>query len=320
MSRRRRGLAAAALAVVPLLAPGARRSELRSQPRTISSGGRERTYRVYAPPTLPRDSPAALVFVFHGGEGDGESVERLTGFDELADSEKFLVVYPDGFGRHWNDGRAVQSFETEREGVDDVAFVSDLIGALSKEFRVDTDRVFATGISNGGIFSNYLGARLAERIAAIAPVAGTLAEPLRTDFHPARAVSVLLVSGLDDPIVPYAGGALASAHGSVVGAEATARLWARSDGCEAEPAKDRPTARVDACRTLRSRWTGGRGKTEVVLDTIEGGGHTWPGGPQYAPKILIGRACPQPDATREIWEFFKKHPHIAEANSTEGHS
>src|SRR5262249_11050637 len=151
-----------------------------------------------------------------------------------------------------------------------------------------------------------------------APVAGELAEPLRDDFHPAEPVSVLLVHGTDDPVVPYAGGALASAHGRVLGAEETARLWARADGCANGPAKDHPSARVDGCRTLRFRWAVGRGRSEVVLDTIEGGGHTWPGGAQYAPRVLIGRACPEPDATREIWEFFRAHPRVAEAG-TEAH-
>jgi polyhydroxybutyrate depolymerase len=312
VNRVRRIGRAGALPAVAVLALAAGTLDLRSVSRTISSGGRERTYRLYAPPTLSPSAPAALVLVFHGGEGDGASAERLTRFDDLADRDRFLVVYPDGVGKHWNDGRAVQAFESVREGVDDVAFVDALIEAVSREFRVDADRVFATGISNGGIFSNFLGARLASRIAAIAPVAGTLAEPARSDFRPAHPVSVLLVSGTDDALVPYAGGALASAHGRVLGAEETARLWAKTDGCGSDPVKDPPSSPVDECRTVRSRWTGGRGKTEVVLDTIEGGGHTWPGGPQYAPKSLIGRACPEPDATREIWEFFRAHPRVPE--------
>jgi polyhydroxybutyrate depolymerase len=288
-----------------LIASGA---GLRSESKSISIQGRERTYRLYVPAAMPRDVPAPLVFVFHGGDGNGASAERLTGFDDLADREKFVVAYPDGWGRHWNDGRDVEAFESHRDRVDDVAFVAQLIEAISAAHRIDPRRVYATGISNGAIFSNFLAARLAERIAAIAPVAGGLAEPVRPGFHPARPVSVLIVNGTEDPLVPYSGGAVSRTHGRVVGAEQTARLWAEADGCRRDAAKDAPGAAAGGCRTLRARWTAGREGSEVVLDTIEGGGHTWPGGPQYLPRLLIGRACPQPDATKEIWEFFRAHP------------
>jgi polyhydroxybutyrate depolymerase len=288
-----------------LLATGA---GLRSEKRTISAGGRRRTYRLYVPPALPRGSPTALVFVFHGGGGQAPSAERMTGFDDLADRESFVVAYPDGVGEHWNDGREVEAFDSQREKVDDVAFVAKLIDAISAEHRIDAGRVFATGISNGAIFSNFLAARLAERIAAIAPVAGGLAEPLRPGFRPSRPVSVLVINGTEDPLVPYSGGAVSRVHGRVLGAEDTARLWAEADGCRHDAAREPPTAVVEGCRTARARWTGGRDRTEVVLDTIEGGGHTWPGGPQYLPRLLIGRACPEPDATKEIWEIFRTHP------------
>jgi polyhydroxybutyrate depolymerase len=144
-----------------------------AESHTLLSGGRSRTYRLHVPSGPHDGRPAALVLVFHGGRGDGESVERLTGFDALSDREGFLVAYPDGVGKQWNDGREVADFETFQDHVDDVAFVADLIDAIGNGHAVDPKRVFATGISNGGIFSHYLGARLSGRIAAIAPVAGS---------------------------------------------------------------------------------------------------------------------------------------------------
>jgi len=302
MTTAARAVAAAALALLAL-APG-----LRSTTKAVSSGGRERTYRLYVPPALPHNVPAALVVVFHGGDGNGASAERLTGFDDLADRQKFVVAYPDAWGRHWNDGRDVDAFDSYRDRIDDVAFVSSLIDAISAAYRIDPRRVYATGISNGAIFSNFLAARLADRIAAIAPVAGGFAEPLRSGFRPSRAVSVLIINGTEDPLVPYTGGAVSRTHGRVLGAEETARLWADADGCRHDTSRDAPTAAVEGCRTVRTRWAGGRDGTEVVLDTIEGGGHAWPGGPQYLPRLFIGRACPQPDATTEIWDFFRAHP------------
>jgi len=302
------GLGAGVLATAAALALLASGVGLRSEKKSVSDHGRKRTYRLYVPPTVSRDPPASLVLVFHGGGGQGSSMERLTGFDDLADREKFVVAYPDAVGAHWNDGRDVEAFDSYRAKVDDVAFVASLIDAISAAQAIDPRRVYATGISNGAIFSNFLGARLADRIAAIAPVAGGLAEPIRSGFRPSRPVSALIINGTEDPLVPYAGGAVSKTHGRVLGAEETARLWAEADGCGRDPAQNAPTAAVEGCRTLRTQWAGGRDGTEVLLDTIEGGGHTWPGGPQYLPRLVIGRACPRPDATKEIWEFFRAHP------------
>jgi polyhydroxybutyrate depolymerase len=317
-----KGIAVAAAATALIAAAGlallASGVGLRSEKKSVSVQGRKRTYRLYVPPTLSLDAPAPLVFVFHGGGGQGPSMERLTGFDDLAEREKFVVAYPDAVSGHWNDGRDVEAFESQRRRVDDVAFVTSLIDAISAAHRIDPRRVYATGISNGAIFSNFLGARLADRIAAIAPVAGGLAEPIRSDFRPSRPVSTLVINGTEDPLVPYSGGAVSKTHGRVLGAEETARLWAEADGCRAEASKDAPTAAAEGCRSLRTRWSGGRDGAEVVLDTIEGGGHTWPGGPQYLPRVVIGRACPQPDATKEIWEFFRSHPREAGSAPAKG--
>jgi polyhydroxybutyrate depolymerase len=260
---------------------------------------------------LPAGRPAPLVLVFHGGRGDGAGVERLTGFDALADREGFLVAYPDGVGKQWNDGREVADFETFREHVDDVAFVSALIDAIAKAHPMDAKRVFATGISNGGLFSHYLAARLSHRVAAIAPVAGGIAEPFRASFKPERPVSVLMMNGTEDPLVPYGGGGVAGGkHGSVIDTDEAARLWIAADGCAKDPATETLSDRdpKDGCRVVRSRWSGGRDGAEVVLYKFEGGGHTWPGGAQYLPKLLIGRVCRDVDATKVIWDFFKAHP------------
>jgi polyhydroxybutyrate depolymerase len=282
-----------------------------AEPRTLAAGGRTRVYRLYVPRSLPRDKPAALVLAFHGGEGEGATLEPFLRFDDLADREGFLVAYPDAVGKHWNDGRENEHFESYREKVDDVAFVSALIDAIAKEHRIDPARVYATGISNGGIFSHYLAARLSTRIAAIAPVAGGIAEPFRASFHPERPVSVLLMNGTEDPLVPYHGGGVRrGTNGRVLDTEEAARIWAAADGCTKEPRVETlPDADPhDACRAKRSRWTGGREGAEVVLYTFEGGGHTWPGGRQYAPEILVGRVCHDVDATQVIWDFFKAHP------------
>ncbi|HEY2798536.1 MAG TPA: PHB depolymerase family esterase [Thermoanaerobaculia bacterium] len=307
-ARNLRSLASALLVAAATAGPARLHA---SEPKTLAAGGRTRVYRLHVPHGLPADKPAALVLVFHGGRGEGATMERLVEFDALADREGFLVAYPDGVGKQWNDGREVAEFESFREKVDDVAFVSALIDAIAKDHRVDPRRIFATGISNGGIFSHFLAARLAGRIAAIAPVAGGIAEPFRASFQPERPVSVLMMNGTEDPLVPYHGGSVGGGkHGRVLDTDEAARMWAAADGC----AKDTRVETLpdadphDGCRVRRSRWTGGREGTEVVLYTFERGGHTWPGGPQYLPRLMIGRVCHDVDATRVIWEFFKAHP------------
>jgi polyhydroxybutyrate depolymerase len=278
---------------------------------SITVDGRVRTYFLHVPPQSDSSRPLPLVLAFHGGGGQARSMVALARFDTIADREGFLVAYPDGVKRGWNDGRGGAADVRERGDVDDVAFVAALLDAIAKEHAVDVRRVFATGMSNGAIFSNLLAVRLAPRLAAIAPVAGGLAAPLEANFAPARPVSVLVISGTQDPLVPYAGGfVINERRGSVVGAERTARLWATRDGCAAEPRTARlpDTDPNDGCFARETTWGGGTNGTEVTLLTIEGGGHTWPGGSQYLPRLIIGRVCRDFDASERIWAFFAAHP------------
>lgn len=282
----------------------------------IEVGGLRRTYFLHVPPGLPPDRPVALVLAFHGGDllhsdAAGARMERLTGLDALADREGFLVAYPNGTHGNWNDGRDPSVSAAHREGVDDVGFVSALIDDVAARFPVDLKRVYATGISNGAIFSHALAARLARRIAAIAPVAGGIAEPFDRAFHPERPVSVLIVQGTADPLVPFHGGAVAGGRrGRIVDTDRAVEMWSAVDAPSGPLRREvlaRPVA-SDGCTVLETRWTGGRSGTEIALVTLKGGGHTWPGGPQYLPRSLIGKACSEIDASELIWRFFAAHP------------
>jgi polyhydroxybutyrate depolymerase len=255
--------------------------------KTLQVDGRQRTYLLHVPPGLPADRPAPLVLVFHGGGGQAAGTETtMTHFSELADKEGFLVAYPQGVGNNWNDGRDNPSSTAATENVDDLAFVLALLDAIGKDHPVDGKRVYATGISNGGIFSHYLAANHPEKIAAIAPVAGGLADPFHKQFHPKEPVSVLILEGTDDPLVPYDGGRLrAGDRGKVRPTDETVKLWVEADGCAAGPMEeDLPDRDAnDGCTVKRVTYAGGKGGAEVVLYRIKGGGHTWPGGPQYLP-------------------------------------
>jgi polyhydroxybutyrate depolymerase len=280
-----------------------------TQSHTLEVGGLTRTYLLHVPPTLSA-GPAPLVLVFHGGGGNGPGTERLTRFSELADREGVLVAYPEGVGRNWYDGREFASgSRAHRERIDDVEFVAALLDAIARAHAVDPRRIYATGISNGAVFSHYLAAHLSPRIAAIAPVVGGIADPPDAWLRPDRPVSVLILQGTADPLVPYRGGAIAFGRGRIIDTEDAARRWARLNGTATEP---RPTVLLapgkDHCGGLRLTYPGGRDGSEVVLVRLDGGGHTWPGGGQYLPEGLIGRVCRDFSATTIIWEFFRTHP------------
>jgi polyhydroxybutyrate depolymerase len=279
--------------------------------RTVIVGGGKRTYRLFAPPTAS-SAPAALVLAFHGGGGDGRSAELLTGLNAIARREGFVVAYPDGLDHQWNDGRTGAPAQSAiRDNNDDISFVRAVLTDIATVTPIDPKRVFATGISNGAIFSHYLAARLADRIAAIAPVAGGVAEPFNKSFAPSSPVSVLAINGTSDPLVPFAGGNVARAgRGRVVSADESVRLWVARDSTSSTPetgalADSDPN---DGCRVHFQKWHGGKNGTEVWFYIEEGAGHTWPGGPQYAVRTLIGSVCRDIDASEAMWEFFKAHP------------
>jgi polyhydroxybutyrate depolymerase len=276
--------------------------------RKIMVGGQERTYVLYVPDSVSEHAPAALVIVLHGGFGQGRSMATLSGFSQLADREGFLVAYPDGLRRHWRDGRTMPK-GLIADDADDVGFMSTLIDDAAQLHPVDPKRVFATGMSNGGIFSHYLALKLSDRIAAIAPVAGGVATEIAADFRPASPVSVLIINGRDDPLVPYDGGAVGRSNGGIVATERALQLWLDADALRGEPRARNVVARkAGDCGEQWRSWGGGKAGSAVTVIALAGGGHTWPGGVQYLPKAIIGAVCPELNATRTIWDFFKQHP------------
>jgi len=284
-----------------------------TEEESINILGQKRTYRIHVPPSLPKKTPVPLVFSFHGGGGNAEQAEKFTRFDPLSDRDGFIVVYPDALNKNWNDGRNAQNIQSQREKVDDVGFISALLARLTREYNIDPKRVYATGPSNGGIFSNRIGAELSDRFAAIAPVIGGMARPVAENFRPTDPVSVLIINGTDDPLVPYGGGQvmfLGRPRGEIIPTSQTVKRWVVHNRCDRDPlVSHMPDKDPDDKSTcVAATYRDGRDGTEVVLITVEGGGHTWPGGSQYLPVSMIGRVCRDFDATALIWAFFKNHP------------
>ncbi len=279
-------------------------------PISLDHGGIRRTCLLHDPPSRRMGVPVPLVLALHGGGGSGLAMETVTGLSVLSDRHGFVVAYPDAVGGHWNDGRGLRQLRSHREGVDDVGFMAALVGELARTRGVDTRRVYAAGISNGAIFCHTLAARRADLVAAVAPVIGGMVPSVAADFRPARPVSVIVVQCTADPLVPFGGGVVAWNRGRIVPTAEAVRKWAEFDGCAAEPVREElpDLDPSDGMRVMRETYGGGREGSEVVLVTIEGGGHTWAGGVQYLPERVIGRTCRDVNASALIWEFFSRHP------------
>lgn len=270
-----------------------------SETRTLAVEGRERSYLLHVPANYNAEKPIPLVLAFHGRLGTGRLTERLTGFSRLAD-RGFIVVYPNGIGRSWNAGHGVGA--AEEAGVDDVGFIAALIAALSREFHIDRHRIYAAGMSNGGIFAYRLACDLPGTFAAVASVAGPLPPEIAETCGAAGTVSVLHIHGAADRIVPWDGGETSSG-GKILSVDATVQKWVEVDRCSGPPAVTLEKGSV-TCRSYRRC----EDTTEVTLCRVEGGGHTWPGSePSRLLQAAVGHTNQDVNATEMIWEFFSRH-------------
>jgi len=312
-ARRAAAALAGLLLAVPVLA-GCRRAPDTAVPATspavlpagtsvhhLSVGGADRTYRVHRPATAPGGAPLPLVVVLHGGFGDGEQAEDSYGWDALSDAEHVLVVYPDGLHRAWNVGGGCCG-RPGRAGVDDTGFVTAVVAAVRAAAPVDGRRLYATGISNGGMLTYRLACDTT-LFAAVAPDSATLLG----DCPAPAPVSVLAVHGTADRTVRYDGGpgtGVARIDGPPV-PDVVAR-WRAVDRCAAPV-----TTTAGPVTTSAATCPDGRA---VELITIAGAGHQWPGAvPRPLVQKALGLDPPSTalDATRTIWAFLAAHPRPA---------
>lgn len=273
--------------------------------RQIDVGGVTRSYLVHRPGQPAPRGGYPVVIAFHGGGGNGAKMVKLMKLDPIADARGFIVVYPDGIGGHWNDGRS--SIKTKS---DDVGFISALLDRVERDYPVDKRKVFAVGVSNGAVFSHRIGCELSGRISAIAAVSGTMSDEFAQSCRPERPVSLLQISGTADPIMPYDGGKVkqflgAGEGGTVLSARATVGLWARADGCgrPLPPTQLPPRSQPDGTSITRTDFAGCRQQGRVTLLTVVNGGHAWPGGRSVLPR-LFGKTTRQLDASRAVVDFF----------------
>jgi len=290
----------------------------RDQKGAITHDSLKRTFNIYTPSSYEKSVPLPLVITLHGRGANGWSMILLTrkGFNKLADRDGFIVLYPDGIEFNWNDGRMDEEAEdrAHKENIDDVGFISALIDYMIKDYNIDPRRVYVTGISNGAIMSYRLACELSQKIAAIAPVDGNIPYMLYPHCSPSGPVSVLAINNLNDPLVPFEGGYIYGKIsrknlGRVLSVDESIGFWVNLNKCSLTPlVEEEPDMDPeDGTRVIRREYNNCADGTEVVLYTVDGGGHTWPGGLQYLPAWIIGKTCRDIDANEVIWSFFKRH-------------
>ena len=274
--------------------------------RSLVSAGLKRCYLLHLPPDYDGDQSLPLVISLPGFTSNPKGQEYLTRWNEVADNEGLLVVYPQGtsFPLRWNSSTAFTDSD-----VDDVQFIADLIDEVSNIVAVDPNRIYVDGMSNGGSMANCVACELAGKVAAVGVVTGPPVEP-PGGCNPERPISLIAFYGTDDPLVAYGGGIVeesfisklinrSSPPVSLPSVTSYIEAWAKRNGCATVP--ELIPVQGDARGV---RYAGCKDTSEIVFYTIEGGGHTWPGGRP----TFVGKTSSDIDASQVMWKFFKAHP------------
>jgi polyhydroxybutyrate depolymerase len=264
----------------------------------IVSSGEKRSYLLYVPTTYDPAKPTPLVISLHGFVEWPAHQMQISHWNDLAEEYGFLVVYPEGTGvpRRWRAGGVAGGSSDPNP---DVAFIADLIDKLAQDYNIDPARVYANGLSNGGGMSFLLGCALADRIAAIGGVSGAYVYPLEA-CRPSRPVPMIAFHGTADAIVPYLGGLSRGPEMQLPAIPEWMAARAKLNGCDGSPAELPSSGEASGLR-----YAGCTQGADVDFYTIDGGGHSWPGGDPM-PEWIVGHTTPDIDATRVMWDFFRR--------------
>lgn len=272
--------------------------------------GRFRSYWIYVPSSYSDEKLTPLVIILHAGGESATSMISKTQFCKKAEESGFIAVFPNGisrvtspFWRTWNAGYCCGI--SLIRNIDDIGFVDSLIDSINKWYNINQDRIYVTGHSNGAILTYWIGAELSNKIAAIAPVAGSIggkiapSAPLWIIPAPKYPVSVLVFHGWLDENVPYNGGDGNGSWGPSIdlSVNESVSFWVQQNGCDSTPV----TETTETGNILIDTYRNGINDSEVVLYTIKNGGHGWPG------SSIGDRPTDEISATNIIWTFFSSH-------------
>lgn len=283
--------------------------------KTLMHDGEERSYHVYLPNNFDKTTPTPIVLALHGGSGTGKMFERDVSGGTLtaaAEQRGMIIITPEGIDNRWNDGRP--EIFNGGPSYNDVGFISSIIDAMITNYGIDQNKVYATGISNGGFMSFRLALELSDRLAAVAPVTAQITEAVES-MVPEFPIAIMLVNGLEDPLVPYDGGCIdlprlpECSRGIILSTQETIDKFLGFNQCT-NPAETELVIDAisdDGTSVEITRYTACEQGTEVVLVKVVGGGHTWPRGSQYLSEGVIGKVSQEINASELILDFFLEH-------------
>ena len=262
--------------------------------------GEERRALVFDP-KFSKKQP--ILFVLHGGGGKPETTIGIDNeyFLKAAKQYGIVIVYPQGNDKKWNDFRNDPNKSKIKER-DDVGFIKELLLKLISTKLIDENKVFLTGISNGGMMSFRLACESSQTFKEVFPITANM--PLNSDLlcKPETAVSITIFNGTDDPLVPYQGGSvkvLGKSHGEVISTEDSIQFWAEKDNCKSKNVKELSKKFTeDNTKIFHHKWE--CNSKRIELFEIRGGGHTWPGGIQFLPEMMVGITSKEINASQII--------------------
>jgi polyhydroxybutyrate depolymerase len=267
---------------------------------TMMSRGRKRSYLLFVPESYNPATPTPLVISLHGFAEWPAHQMHISRWNDLARQQGFIVVYPCGteIPLRWR----IYGFSgSNTDLMEDVTFISDLIDKLETKYNLDPARIYVNGLSNGGGMAITLSCKLPERIAAVGSVSGAYPFSV-SECQPSKPVPTILFHGTGDPIVPYLGGQASASGFSLPSIPEWVADLAQYNGCSNNPINLPAIGAVHGIQFIDCVQN-----SDVVFYTIEGGGHSWPGGGSL-PKIIVGNSNHDIDATKMMWDFFCQHP------------
>jgi polyhydroxybutyrate depolymerase len=278
----------------------------------LTHDGLERSYYLHLPPTYETNTVLPVVLVLHSaGGGDGLVPAKDLGFTALADGNDFIMVYPNGIDGVWRAGAASRLRGRSDDTVDDVGFISELVDHLIREQKADPDRVYVTGQSNGGMMTLRVGCEMASKLRAIAPFVASFPKDVCDTCRPDAQLSVLLMNGTADRLVPWngiQGQRFGRETSGIVSTAETVEFWVEYNQCDlAENEIALPdTDTTDGSTVTLTRYANETTDVEVLLYTVEGGGHSLPGSATNG-SLIRGNKNNDIDGAAAIWDFFKQH-------------
>lgn len=287
------------LFVAAFLLGSCKRSDFDSDREVIRHDGKRRAFLIHTPPSYDGSQPLSMIIALHGGTGSAKGLEDQSKLSNYADQEGFIAVYPDGWRRTWNAGGCCGP--AMNKDVDDVGFISKVIDHMLANYNIDADRVYVTGMSNGGFMAYRLACEIPDKIAAIAPVAASMNV---TSCSPSSPVSIIHMHSYNDSNVPYTGGVgdgISEHYQPPL--DSVFAVWSTVNGCTVEDVLEYDGTDYDL-RTWSNPVTG----SEIHFYNTHDGGHSWPMG--HLPYDGADAVSTAINANVYMWSFFQDHPKV----------